>query len=1066
MEELEWECPCCTLKNSPKEVTCEECGTRRGNNNNNNSATTATPPNNLVVPTGVVATQGDLSAKLKEEDGGGGLDWGSVLVGDVKPKQESATVVGLPTTATATAAASATLCQPASAHPASYGDEVEVFEFDGDDGDDGEVAVVFAYADRETAISSDPASSFQKKKKEEEEKEEEEEEGSESESDSEGDGGSSGVVARQRRGRPKKSNSGRELLASSRGVQMHQAQMNGASTYVSPDTGERTRSNRMEVLLRIKQTLGRDDTIPIAPPVTTSTTTTPTTTTTSTTTPSRGKKGRLGRSGDGPAWPDKVAAVLIAHGGKGTGPEIRNWVGQTFPEVKERAGWENAVRSCLSNSKRIRKGGIDPVSGYALWYLKKENEEDKDDSEDSDGSSSSSSSSSSSASSSSSSSSESEGRRRKRKRGRRTSRRTSSSKRESSSEYDSEDEGELKVEEEDSDEDRDFTSSSTSSSSEDEDEENSSEEENFRKKKRKKEEDEEEEYSDQEDVKKKKKRVIKKDDTTWPEKIDFVLRQHGGGGTSEEICNWIEESFPQSIAGRANWRRTISASLSVDPGFVKGPPRPGEKGSVWTLYTRQPGKLSQPNSNTPLRPLSSSASFIPTPSSTTGGQPSLSSSLESSRPRIQQDQTKEESKEKQQSRGEEREKEKRKDRKKRNWSLTSSKIAKVMNENGGGKGRLCDICDWVKAAFPEDIEGVDNWRNRISNYLSHNTMFEKSDDYPAVWSLKEGVTGKGAWTKRNKRKSGDGEVEREAEEEGGERSERKVKKIKREEKVKEREEGVTVKPEKEKERKLVITSEGETWPAKIEAALKQLNGEATAAVICDLIEEAWPSFVVNRGNWKNVVRATLSNSPKFIARKKREGATRWLLAEDVRSGRLAIEEGDEEGGRTRKKKKRKKGGDDGTRKQKKKRNESNNTDSVGSKRAREEGGGERRTMEGGSVDSDFIGERESKKLKRSKKERKREKEKEKEKQEDGESGSLNKRGRNNVRWADKITDTMAKHGKVGTLSQIYDWFEIEYPEVVAVKPGWKKLISAYLSSGPQFFREGGGTKGTWHLLEK
>lgn len=76
---------------------------------------------------------------------------------------------------------------------------------------------------------------------------------------------------------------------------------------------------------------------------------------------------------------------------------------------------------------------------------------------------------------------------------------------------------------------------------------------------------------------------IKPDCTTWSERIDYVLAQHGGEGTATEICEWIEQAYPESIVGKENWRRTVSASLSTDEGIQKCPPRWGEKAAVWRL---------------------------------------------------------------------------------------------------------------------------------------------------------------------------------------------------------------------------------------------------------------------------------------------------------------------------------------------------------------------------------------------------------------------------------------------------------------------------------------------------
>ena len=247
--------------------------------------------------------------------------------------------------------------------------------------------------------------------------------------------------------------------------------------------------------------------------------------------------------------------------------------------------------------------------------------------------------------------------------------------------------------------------------------------------------------------------VRKSDDTTWSEKIDHVLRQHDGGeGTSEEICNWVGEAFPHAIEGKANWRRTISARLSVDPGFVKGPPRPCERAAVWTLLGRQVAKGIAPG----LPPPASASCFIlrRTKGRQTGSSDEESHNNEEARRASSSSSRKGKRKDEDTNpRGADGEAAPRKKPKcssaRTNWNLTAEKIAKAMTDHGGGKGKLFEICEWVQKDFPEDLVGVSNWKNRISNYLSNNTLFEKSnDDYPAVWSISEGASGKGAWVQR------------------------------------------------------------------------------------------------------------------------------------------------------------------------------------------------------------------------------------------------------------------------------------------------------------------------------
>jgi len=235
--------------------------------------------------------------------------------------------------------------------------------------------------------------------------------------------------------------------------------------------------------------------------------------------------------------------------------------------------------------------------------------------------------------------------------------------------------------------------------------------------------------------------VRKSDDTTWSEKIDHVLRQHDGGeGTSEEICNWIGEAFPQAIEGKANWRRTISARLSAHPGFVKGPPRPGERAAVWTLLGRQVAK----------GPPASASSLILRrikKGRQTGSSDEESHNNEEAREATSSSSSRKGKRKDEDTnpRGADGEAAPRKKQKcssaRTNWNLTADKIAKAMTDHGGGKGKLFEICEWVQKDFPEDLVGVSNWKNRISNYLSNNTLFEKSnDDYPAVWSISEGAS--------------------------------------------------------------------------------------------------------------------------------------------------------------------------------------------------------------------------------------------------------------------------------------------------------------------------------------
>ena len=53
-----------------------------------------------------------------------------------------------------------------------------------------------------------------------------------------------------------------------------------------------------------------------------------------------------------------------------------------------------------------------------------------------------------------------------------------------------------------------------------------------------------------------------------------------------EICDWIEDMYPTSVAGKDNWRGTVSASLSSDPRLLKCNPRWGEKAAVWKLRSK------------------------------------------------------------------------------------------------------------------------------------------------------------------------------------------------------------------------------------------------------------------------------------------------------------------------------------------------------------------------------------------------------------------------------------------------------------------------------------------------
>ena len=584
----------------------------------------------------------------------------------------------------------------------------------------------------------------------------------------------------------------------------------------------------------------------------------------------------------------------------------------------------------------------------------------------------------------------------------------------------------------------------------------------------------------------------KSDDATWPEKIDHVLRLHGGAGTSEEICNWIGAAFPHSIEGKINWRRTISARLSVDPGFVKGPSRPGEKGSVWTLLGRH------------------AAATTPTTTLHTRNEEN----------RLSADATHEEKVGKKREKNAKRRKEnemqdeasgeggvgvvkKRKYSSRTNWNLTSEKIAKAMTDNGGGKGKLCEICDWVQKAYPEDLVGISNWKNRISNYLSNNTLFKKSDDYPAVWSLKEGVSGKGAWVKRIKKPNpGDGvrkrislkgskgglKSSRETTEESikGEKEEEKEKQNEHE--FQEKRRTSTGEREGDGKRAAAIPRErdtrdiaDQTWPGKIEIALKKLNGQATAADICDWIEANYPAAIVNKGSWKNVVRASLSNSVKFIPRnrgKLRDGATVWVLAEDVMAGKYS--EGETKRLLKHVKKRRRDeeeghhhgGSDEKEGRTKKKKVKRNTEEARGLKRSREGHHQQQQHKEGEKGEE---GEREGKKPKQEEGEHHVADKKPKKESTSPASSSGAKEGwqkkatRHSIGWAEKVEKTLAKNGGVGSLSQIYDWFEVDYPEVVAIKPGWKKLVSAYLSSGQQFHRQSGaGPRGSglWQLISK
>eukprot|EP01087_Luapelamoeba_hula_P004606 TRINITY_DN1453_c0_g1_i3.p1 TRINITY_DN1453_c0_g1~~TRINITY_DN1453_c0_g1_i3.p1 ORF type:complete len:1537 (+),score=443.53 TRINITY_DN1453_c0_g1_i3:1017-5627(+) len=640
----------------------------------------------------------------------------------------------------------------------------------------------------------------------------------------------------------------------------------------------------------------------------------------------------LGESSVDPfSWPDRVERVLRDHGGKGTGREVREWVLQQFPEVRRRNNWESSIRSCLSNNRRFVKAGYD--GNFAVWKLRSPTSSSSSGSSSVTGTSggaetplaatdidsaavpggettdnnlfsledersSSPSSPSSEMSSPMPTSAHSSARqppkRSKVKRlpatgslltalqGFRTTRTPHVPGLVIEDDSNESDTDGLQISESEEEENENENENEKAKERVDKVNENSFEQkdkytqeadgEDFEKDESDEEEEEEEdqdEESDYEDrssargtqrstklrgashqptvttrssaridarqalgsgrgsgggaqqrtsknhdyndadedaspattttasTSKKRKRSVsrQKDATTWSEKIDQVLREHGGRGTCENICKWVAHAFPRSLEGKENWRRTISACLSVDDSFVKGQERVG-KGVIWSLRGWEDTTTS---------------STVPPTSPTTNTTTQTS----------------------------------RKQQPKRTGRNTATPTARSTKKAGVANSKSS-----TSAAQTHRHPGGDKLGSSSSD-----------SDEP------ESET-RGAITPSSKRRrtetSGGQQHQSTSFVDGGASS------------------TTSSSPMSSSSSSLQATR-ATTWPDKITIAMSHFNGEATAAEICEYIEENFADDVAKRPNWKNVVRASLSNSVRFLnLNKKRGDATVWFLTDKLK----------------------------------------------------------------------------------------------------------------------------------------------------------------------------------------
>jgi len=67
---------------------------------------------------------------------------------------------------------------------------------------------------------------------------------------------------------------------------------------------------------------------------------------------------------------------------------------------------------------------------------------------------------------------------------------------------------------------------------------------------------------------------------TWAERLERVLRRHGGEGTVGEIYNWVQEDYSEEIKGKHTWKNTIGATLSLHKNIVKKVGSTGRR-TIW-----------------------------------------------------------------------------------------------------------------------------------------------------------------------------------------------------------------------------------------------------------------------------------------------------------------------------------------------------------------------------------------------------------------------------------------------------------------------------------------------------
>jgi hypothetical protein len=535
----------------------------------------------------------------------------------------------------------------------------------------------------------------------------------------------------------------------------------------------------------------------------------------------------------------------------------------------------------------------------------------------------------------------------------------------------------------------------------------------------------------------------KPDCTTWSEKIDYVLVKHGGEGTATEICEWIEQTYPEGIVGKENWRRTVSASLSTDEGILKCPPRWGEKAAVWRLKSM----FSGPN-----------RSGAHTRSSNNSNVSHSSSESEDSHSNSDSDDDEE-----------------------------AHALLSFVRSLSSGSGSSSD--------------GESGKAKKASlNKMSIQTMLNESFDSDENSSDKDEEDDSDAGTDDEQLREYDedhsekssSESEEEEESEDDERRRRTHNRPTR------RFGGFGRTPNNRSGSGTSKKYNSISWPEKITAVmLKYGGGQGRAGDICKWIQAEYVDDIDDSKNWKNTVSAFLSNNKRFI-KGDPQGSSRaavWRL-----STTLVDDVPDSPDGEISSRKRRR--GQSGPVPVKKESSLIRGgavTRSVArfppAKRQKFEPSGSRRSRNhdassdeddedhlNGNSDGFLDGEPEKKDRSRrglgSTGSHRATKPQLPDDSPSGNASPIETSSSPKIAsklpteqkkmWPDRIEEVLLKHGGQGMAHEIHRWIEEDFMEDTIGKPGWKNLVSAHLSSNKKFVREqrAGKQGGVWILRSK